>query len=131
MSLVRRGLLWSGLYLAAVLLPLAVALCADPFAQARPFGLELGIACGFVAFAIVAFEFALVGRLARASEPFGTDALMLFHRQMGQVALAFVAAHAALLLVRPAGTASRAGGWIAAGAAALLVLLALARRRLP
>jgi len=131
MSLTQRGLLWSGLYLAAVLAPLGVALACGPAAAPRPFGEAFGLACGFVAFAVVAFEFALVGRLRRASEPFGTDALMLFHRGMGQVALAFVAAHALLEGGPAAAPSSGRAGWIAALATGLLVAIALLRRRLP
>jgi predicted ferric reductase len=97
MGLVFRGIVWFGLYFALVLAPLFVASVVDPIDNAavagRTFVLEAGVAVGFIAFALIVVEFALVARLRAASEPFGTDALMQFHRQMGIAALGFVAAH--------------------------------------
>lgn len=139
MGLQARALLWSGLFLALVLAPLAVAALLDPTPSPRPFAVELSAAFGLVAFALFACEFALVARLKAASAPFGTDALMLVHRQLGIAATLFLALHAAIPAVRGAGLAalgpfagpagSRAGaaaGWLALA----LVGAALVRRRL-
>lgn len=139
MGLVFRGVVWFGLYCALLLLPLSVAYITDPVAHARPFRVEFSVALGFVAFAVLTVEFALVSRLKAASGPFGTDALMLFHRQMGLVAAAFVALHVAVLLApdlradlaaRLAARGAAAGGTVAALALAVLVVSSLARRRL-
>ncbi len=132
------GIVWFGLYLALVLTPLALAFATDSVAAARPFSIEVGAAVGFIAFALIVVEFGLVARLRAASAPFGTDALMQFHRQMGIAAMLFVVAH--LLLVAPGstlgmldpftGTAAQRSG---AGSAWLLVVIvgsSLARRRL-
>ena len=134
-----RGLAFAGAWLALVLAPLGVALACDPVSVARPFAVEFAVAAGFVAFALLGLELALVSRLAPASEPYGTDALMLFHRMTGLLATAFAFGHALPL-------AARGGRWMAllpasgpaaarAGSIALLALVALvasslARRRL-
>lgn len=95
MSLLFRGVIWFGLYMAVALLPLAVGLLAT--AGGHPAGPWSAAASGLglAAFSVIVMEFALVSRLHAASEPFGTDALMQFHRLMGLGALAGVAAHAA------------------------------------
>ena len=106
MGLLFRGIVWFGLYLVLVLLPLVAALLGDPLPQARDIAVETGVACGFIAFALLVLEFALVSRLRAASEPFGTDALMQFHRLMGLGALAFLLAHPLLLVGHGASVAS-------------------------
>lgn len=96
MELIVRGLLWFGLYVFLVLFPLLIGAVFHP-AAGGSFSLELGVACGYVGLAIMAFEFALISRVKSVSGAFGQDALEQFHRQMGYVALMFVAAHPILL----------------------------------
>jgi predicted ferric reductase len=138
MGLLFRGIVWFGLYVAFALTPLAIALLADPIAADRSFGLELGVAFGFIAYALIAAEFALVSRLRVASEPFGTDSLMQFHRYMGIAALVFVSAHP--LALGPgrldigdfnpfAGGAAARAGAAALWLLLLLVAASLLRRR--
>ena len=131
MILLVRGILWYGLYLFLILLPIAVATVADPNRAAQPFIVELGVGAGFIGFSIMALEFALISRIKPANEPFGEDSLQLFHNLMGTVALAFILAHPILLILAgyPAscwlnpfsGCASTTT--IAAGLALLLLLL--------
>ena len=99
MLLIVRGIIWYGLYLFLILLPLTVAILADPARIEQPFLIELGVAVGFVGFSIMALEFALISRIEPANEPFGEDSLQLFHNIMGTVALAFVLAHPILLIL--------------------------------
>lgn len=96
MELIVRGVLWFGFYLFLVLFPLVIGAVFHP-AGGRSFSLELGVACGFVGLAIMAFEFALISRVKSVSGAFGQDALEQFHRQMGYVAVLFVAAHPIVL----------------------------------
>ena len=138
-GLLFRDVVWFGLYCVLLLLPLGVALLADPLAVARPFLVEFSVAAGFIAFALMSVEFALVSRLKSASEPFGTNALMLFHRQMGLAAAAFVVLHVAALLgpgaredlgTRLAAHGVGASGVVAVVALATLILSSVWRRRL-
>ena len=99
MLLIVRGIIWYGLYLFLILLPLGVAILADPARKEQPFLIELGVAVGFIGFSIMALEFALISRIEPANEPFGEDSLQLFHNIMGTVALAFVLAHPILLIL--------------------------------
>lgn len=136
MGLLARGIFWFGAYLALVLGPLGAAALATP--SGRSFQDELGTAAGFVAFALLAVELALVARLRPVSTPFGTDVLMLVHRQMGLVALAFTALHAllaagpsapsALLFASPSRGVDL--GAAALWAALVLVVSSVLRRRL-
>jgi predicted ferric reductase len=139
MGLRLRGLLWSGLYALAVLVPLAAAAGLDPLDEPRPFALELGVGLGFAAFAVIALELVLVSRLRLASELFGTDVLMLFHRWMGIAALVLVLAHAVLSAAAGPGLAAlnplAVGGSLRLGtlsglAVVLLVASSLLRRRI-
>ena len=133
-----RGTVWFGLYLALALLPLVFALAAAPAAIPGSFAVQTGVACGFIALALIVLEVALVSRLRAASRPFGTDALMFFHRLMGIGALGFAAVHPLLVDPRPTLQAldpSRGPSSIRAGTIALWLLVALigaslARKRL-
>jgi predicted ferric reductase len=137
MGLLLRAVVGSAAYLALATLPLALALVADPIARPRPFALELSVALGLVAFALFALELGLVSRLRAASEPFGTDALMLFHRQMGIAASLFALAHplllgrGALALANPfSGPAASRLGAASLWSAVALVLSSVLRKRL-
>lgn len=129
MGLLFRGIVWFGVYVLLVLLPLGLALLRDPIDMARAWSLEFAVAIGLIAFAILAFEFALVSRLRSASEPFGTDSLMQFHRQMGVVGMVFLLLHVLLLVPHGVGLAmlNPLGGGTAAqtGAVAFWALLLL------
>lgn len=98
MELIVRGTIWFGFYIFLVLLPLVIGAVFRPLGG-LPFLLELGVACGYVGLAIMAFEFALISRVKSVSAAFGQDALEQFHRQMGCVAVLFVLAHPVLLVL--------------------------------
>lgn len=88
---------WTAAYVAAVLLPAAIALAADPITTARPLRVEAAAALGFFAFALILIEFALVSRLRLLSGAVGTDSLVQFHQWVGFGALALAAVHPWLL----------------------------------
>jgi predicted ferric reductase len=98
LTLLVRGLVWFGLYVALTLLPLAVAWWERPWDAPRPFLVEASVATGFIALPLMIFQFALVSRLGPASRPFGSDALMQVHAQVSWVALGAVLLHPLLLL---------------------------------
>ncbi len=99
MVFIARGIIWYGLYLFLILLPLATALIANPDRAAPSFLTSLGIAAGFIGFALMSLEFSLISRIESAAEPFGEDSLQLFHNIMGVTALAFILAHPTLLIL--------------------------------
>jgi predicted ferric reductase len=99
MILIVRGIIWYGLYFFLILLPLATAALADPARISQPLLVEIAVGAGFVGFALMALEFALVSRINAAADPFGEDSLQLFHNLMGIVALGFILAHPILLII--------------------------------
>lgn len=135
--MVVRGALWIGLFLGVAVVPLVFAVIGAPV-PGRGFATEFSAALGFVGLALMGLEFALVARFRAVAAPFGTDALVQFHRQIGLVGLVFVLAHVAIsapwgLVVRPfaASTPDRVR-WALLATVALLVLVAVSlwRKRL-
>jgi predicted ferric reductase len=99
-----RGALWVGAYLVLAISPLLLApIGAGP---GRGFLVELSVALGFVGLAIMGLQFALVARFREVTAPFGQDAVILYHRQISYVALAFILAHPLLLIVNSPGVAA-------------------------
>src|SRR5262245_7324132 len=82
-------------YLVVVIAPLVFA----AIGASRPyhgFWTNFSVALGFVGLAMMGLEFALVARFDAMAAPFGQDALLQFHRQIGYVGLGFVLLHVAL-----------------------------------
>lgn len=139
MSLLVRAIAWFGIYLALVLLPLGLALVAGRPSGPRAVTVELAATAGFIGFSVFVLECVLVSRLRAAAEPFGTDALMCFHRLMGITAVGFLVAHPMLLAgsgVTPAsfnplgGPMAQRVGPIAFWVVVLMVISSIWRRRL-
>ena len=100
MVFIARGIIWYGLYLFLILLPLGTALVSNPDRAAPSFLTSLGIAVGFIGFSLMALEFSLISRIESAAEPFGEDSLQLFHNIMGVTAhWHFILAHPILLII--------------------------------
>ena len=79
-------------YLGAVLSPLVFA----AIGASQPdhgFWTDFSVALGFTGLAMMGLEFALVARFRLLAAPFGQDALLQFHRQIGYVGLAFILVH--------------------------------------
>jgi predicted ferric reductase len=76
-------------YIGVVVAPLAFAAigASDP---GHSFWTNFSVALGFVGLAMMGLEFVLVARFQPVAAPFGQDALLQFHRQLGYVGLAFV-----------------------------------------
>jgi len=99
MLLIVRGIIWYGLYLFLILLPIGMAAVANPERAVQPFLVEIAVGAGFIGFSIMALEFALISRIEAANQPFGEDSLQLFHNIMGAAALGFILAHPILLII--------------------------------
>ena len=99
MILIARGIIWYGIYLFLILLPLLTGMISNPDRISQPLLVEIAVGAGFIGFSLMALEFALISRIEAAAQPFGEDSLQLFHNLMGVVALSFVLAHPLLLFV--------------------------------
>ncbi|MCC5830586.1 MAG: ferric reductase-like transmembrane domain-containing protein [Phycisphaeraceae bacterium] len=90
--------IWLACYLLLILAPLLVAWIGHP-EPSRGFWIEFGVGLGFVGMAIMVLQFVLTARVPGVATPFGTDAMLQFHRQAGFTAYLFILAHALILLV--------------------------------
>lgn len=91
-----KGIFWVSVYVVVALSPLVVARVGAP-RPGQGFVTDFSVALGFVALSIMVLQFGLVARLQRVSAPFGMDALIQYHRQIGYGALAFAVAHPLLV----------------------------------
>ena len=95
MTLAVRAVFWVIAYLGAVLSPLVFAVIGASQPD-HGFWTNFSVALGFVGLAMMGLEFVLVARFRPLAAPFGQDALLQFHRQIGYVGLAFVLVHFAI-----------------------------------
>ena len=91
-----RGVFWVCVYAVVVVAPLILARLGTP-RPGQGFVTDLSVALGFVALSVMVLQFGLVARLQRVAAPFGMDALIQYHRQIGYVALLFALAHPILV----------------------------------
>jgi predicted ferric reductase len=103
MTVAVRAVFWVIAYLGAVVSPLVFAAIAANHPD-HGFWTNFSVALGFVGLAMMGLEFALVARFRPVAAPFGQDALLQFHRQIGYVGLAFILVH---FVISASGTSSR------------------------
>jgi predicted ferric reductase len=94
-TLALRAVFWVMAYVGVVVAPLVFAAigASDPD---HGFWTNFSVALGFVGLAMMGLEFVLVARFKPVASPFGQDALLQFHRQIGYVGLVFVLVHVAI-----------------------------------
>jgi predicted ferric reductase len=132
-----RGVAWLGIFVGICVAPLVFALMSTN-EPGQGFWTDFSVALGFVGLSLMGIEFALVARVRTVAEPFGTDAVIDFHRQIGYAGLLFVLVHVALSAdwsqanpFTPSNTPARVWfGGIAAAALVVLVATSIWRRRL-
>jgi predicted ferric reductase len=95
MTVVVRAVFWVTAYVGAVVSPLVFAAIGADHPD-HGFWTNISVALGFVGLAMMGLEFALVARFRPVAAPFGQDALLQFHRQIGYVGLAFILVHFAI-----------------------------------
>ena len=83
MKMTVRGIIFFGIYIFLITLPLDTALLSNPTRIPKPFIVEIAVGAGFIGFSLLALEFALISRIEAAAQPFGEDSLQLFHNIMG------------------------------------------------
>jgi predicted ferric reductase len=95
MTLAARAIYLVLSYLGVVVAPLVFAAIGGAGPD-HSFWTDFSVALGFVGLAMMGLEFVLVARVTPVAAPFGQDALLQFHRQLGYVGLALVLGHVAL-----------------------------------
>jgi predicted ferric reductase len=91
-KLVTRGVVWVLVYLGVVVAPLVFAVIGSSQPD-HGFWTNFSVALGFTGLAMMGLEFALVARVNALATPFGQDALLQFHRQIGYIGLGFILTH--------------------------------------
>lgn len=89
---------WIGAYIFITLLPLLILLIYPPL-TGRGFWIDLSVALGFIALAMMALQFALTARINRIEASYGVDIILQFHRYISLVAFTFVLIHPLILFV--------------------------------
>ena len=95
MKLVTRAVVWVLAYLGVVVAPLVFAVIGSSQPD-HGFWTNFSVALGFTGLAMMGLEFALVARFNAVAAPFGQDALLQFHRQIGYIGLGFILTHFAI-----------------------------------
>jgi len=96
-----RGAVWVIVYLFFILAPL-FALLAGSLPPTRDFWTEFSVAIGYSGLAMMGLQFGITARFRYVTEPWGEDVIYHFHRQISQIAVGLVVAHALIMLaIRP------------------------------
>jgi predicted ferric reductase len=95
MTLAVRAVFWVIAYVGVVVSPLVFAVIGASHPD-HGFWTNFSVALGFVGLAMMGLEFVLVARFRPLAAPFGQDALLQFHRQIGYAGLAFILIHFAI-----------------------------------
>ncbi len=95
---ILAGIIWIVLYVFLVFSPILVLLLG-PKVSGRPGLLDLSVSMGFVGLAIMALQFVNSARLKFLNQPYGTDLVYHFHRQIGIAAFLMVISHPILLFI--------------------------------
>lgn len=93
MNLILKGVLWLGLYMQIIVLPLLAGAIWPGDAHGRTFEAQFAAALGLTGLTIIVLELSLISRIEWVSSAFGPDALLQFHRQMGIFGFALIGAH--------------------------------------
>jgi len=91
-KLVWRAVVWVLAYLGVVVAPLVFAVIGSSQPD-HGFWTNFSVALGFTGLAMMGLEFALVARFDAVAAPFGQDALLQFHREIGYIGLGFILIH--------------------------------------
>lgn len=93
-----RGIFWTCLYTFLVITPLLM-LILGPKTPGRVPLQNLAVGLGFTGLAIMALQHSLTARIKPLNEPFGSDMIYYFHRQIGLAAFILITAHPILLFL--------------------------------
>ena len=94
-----HGVGWVVLYLLFIFAPL-FALLTGSLPPSRDFWTEFAVAIGYSGLAMMGLQFGLTARFRYVTEPWGEDVIYHFHRQISQIAVGLVVAHALIMSVR-------------------------------
>ena len=88
---------WIVLFLFLVFAPLGVLIAGPAPSSGRSPWLDISVAFGFIGLALMAVQFALTARIKWLKEPFGSDLVYHFHRQISIAAFFLILSHPIIL----------------------------------
>jgi predicted ferric reductase len=91
-----KGILWTALYTFLILTPLIILILGPKTPGREPLQ-NLAVGLGFTGLAIMALQHSLTARIKLLNEPFGSDMIYYFHRQIAFAAFVMLIAHPILL----------------------------------
>jgi predicted ferric reductase len=91
-----RGTVWVTVYLLFILAPL-FALLVGSLPPTRDFWTEFAVAIGYSGLAMMGLQFGLTARFRYVTALWGEDVIYHFHRQISQIAVGLVVAHALIM----------------------------------
>jgi predicted ferric reductase len=92
-----RTIVWLLAYFFIAVLPLLLGLIdLDP---GRGFWINLSVAMGFVALAMLGLQFLLAARVRLVSDPVGMDVVLKYHREITYVAVVLILGHPLILVL--------------------------------
>ncbi len=91
--------LWIVLFLFLVFTPIAVLINGSKPSSSRSPWLDFSVSLGFIGLALMAVQFAITARIKPLKEPFGSDVIYHFHRQISIAAFFLILAHPISLFI--------------------------------
>lgn len=91
-----NGTIWVSTYFGIVILATLLFLAGD-IPPPRTFWIEFGVLLGFALILTMSLQFFLTSRFRGVGTPFGTDAVLQFHRYAGILLLVFLVGHPFIL----------------------------------
>ncbi len=101
-----QALAWIAIYLGLVIAPV-VCLLLGTVPPGNGFWVDVALAMGYAALAMMGVQFVLTARFRRASAPFGIDIIYYFHRLMAVFGFVLILMHAVVLLLNKPGLSGR------------------------
>ncbi len=93
-----NGAIWLSAYFGIVIFTTLLFLAGD-IPPPRTFSIEFGVMLGFALLLTIALQFLLTGRFSGVGAPFGTDAVLQFHRYAGILLVIFLVGHPLILFI--------------------------------
>ncbi|HAF61930.1 MAG TPA: oxidoreductase [Anaerolineaceae bacterium] len=94
-----KQILWISLFFLLVFTPIGVLIAGPAPSSSRSVWLDFSVGLGFVGLALMAVQFALTARIKWLKEPFGSDLIYHFHRQISIAAFFLILAHPISLFI--------------------------------
>jgi len=89
---------WFAIYIGAIILAILLFLTGD-VPPVRSYWIEFGVYLGFALLLTLSLQFFLTSRFRGIGMPFGTDAVLQFHRHAGILLLLFLVGHPLILFI--------------------------------